>query len=71
MTFFPEMLFASSISNKNPSTWQCPVTYVSGSDSVNSIQYTYCMYLLRDSVVGIVTGYGLDDREVGVRVPVG
>jgi hypothetical protein len=25
----------------------------------------------RDSVVGIVTGYGLDDREVGVRVPVG
>jgi hypothetical protein len=25
----------------------------------------------RDSVVGIVTGYGLDDRGVGVRVPVG
>jgi hypothetical protein len=25
----------------------------------------------RDSVVGIPTGYGLDDREVGVRVPVG
>jgi hypothetical protein len=25
----------------------------------------------RDSVVGIATGYGLDDREVGVRVPVG
>jgi hypothetical protein len=25
----------------------------------------------RGSVVGIVTGYGLDDREVGVRVPVG
>jgi hypothetical protein len=25
----------------------------------------------RDSVVGIGTGYGLDDREVGVRVPVG
>jgi hypothetical protein len=24
----------------------------------------------RDSVVGIVTGYGLDDRGVGVRVPV-
>jgi hypothetical protein len=23
----------------------------------------------RDSVVGIATGYGLDDREVGVRVP--
>jgi hypothetical protein len=23
----------------------------------------------RDSVVGIVTTYGLDDREVGVRVP--
>jgi hypothetical protein len=25
----------------------------------------------RDSVVGITTGYGLDDRMVGVRVPVG
>jgi glutamine synthetase len=31
-------------------------------------------YLLlgsRDSVVGIATSYGLDDRGVGVRVPVG
>jgi hypothetical protein len=25
----------------------------------------------RDSAVGIATGYGLDDRNVGVRVPVG
>jgi hypothetical protein len=25
----------------------------------------------RDSSVGIVTGYGLDDQGVGVRVPVG
>jgi hypothetical protein len=25
----------------------------------------------RDSVVGIANGYGLDDRGVGVRVPVG
>jgi hypothetical protein len=25
----------------------------------------------RDCVFGIATGYGLDDREVGVRVPVG
>jgi hypothetical protein len=25
----------------------------------------------RDSVVGIATGYGLDDQGVGVRVPVG
>jgi hypothetical protein len=24
-----------------------------------------------DSVVGVATGYGLDDREVGVRAPVG
>jgi hypothetical protein len=24
-----------------------------------------------DGVVGIATGYGLDDREVGVQVPVG
>jgi hypothetical protein len=27
--------------------------------------------MLRDSTVGIATGYGLDDRVVGVRVPVG
>jgi hypothetical protein len=25
----------------------------------------------RDSVVGIATSYGLDDRGVGIRVPVG
>jgi hypothetical protein len=25
----------------------------------------------RDTIVGIATGYGLDDRGVGVRVPVG
>jgi hypothetical protein len=25
----------------------------------------------RDSAVGIATGYGLDNREFGVRVPVG
>jgi hypothetical protein len=29
------------------------------------------MALNWDSVVGIATGYGLDDRGVGVRVPVG
>jgi hypothetical protein len=36
--------------------------------------YTYCVYLLHiynDSSVGIETGYGMDDREVGVQVPVG
>jgi hypothetical protein len=26
---------------------------------------------LRESVIGIATGYRLDDRGVGVRVPVG
>jgi hypothetical protein len=33
----------------------------------------FVTYLLvsRDSAVGIATGYGLDDCEVGVRVPVG
>jgi hypothetical protein len=28
-------------------------------------------YRNRDSVVGIATSYGLDDRGIGVRVPVG
>jgi hypothetical protein len=31
---------------------------------------TYIMWS-RDSAVGIATGYGLDERGVGVRVPVG
>jgi hypothetical protein len=31
----------------------------------------YTLYRSRDSSVGIATGYGLDDRGVGVRVPVG
>jgi hypothetical protein len=29
------------------------------------------LYRSRDSIVGIATGQGLDDREIGVRVPVG
>jgi hypothetical protein len=38
------------------------------------IKYGEVIYRLwesRDSVVGIETGYGVDDQEVGVRVPVG
>jgi hypothetical protein len=31
----------------------------------------YYVLMSQDSVVGITTGYGLDDRRVGVRVPVG
>jgi hypothetical protein len=36
------------------------------------IQYFYVYIIIRSrvSVVGIATGYGLDDRGVGVRVPV-
>jgi hypothetical protein len=49
----------------------------------NSVNGTMTMYgifelklihlsvVSRDSAVGIATGYGLDDIEVGVRVPVG
>jgi hypothetical protein len=37
------------------------------------IYFTFLMSLMwsRDSVVGIATSYGLDDRGVGVRVAVG
>jgi hypothetical protein len=40
---------------------------------VHTILESYRVGLLRsrDSVVGIATGYGLDDGGVGVRVPVG
>jgi hypothetical protein len=40
-------------------------------DNHHHIYYKYKYSLWsRKSVVGIATGYGLDDREVGVRVPV-
>jgi hypothetical protein len=38
-----------------------------------SLQYLLVLYMLHgslDSIVGIVTSYGLDDRGAGVRVPV-
>jgi hypothetical protein len=38
----------------------------------NKLKYCITKYnRSRDSAVGIATGYGLNDREVGVRVPVG
>jgi hypothetical protein len=49
------------------------------SDLLNGL-YNSCLYIFlqlplssrsRDSVVSIATSYGLDDRGVGVRVPVG
>jgi hypothetical protein len=43
--------------------------------NICSVSATLCLatYFVqsRDSVVGIATGYGLEDRGVGVRVPVG
>jgi hypothetical protein len=40
---------------------------------VMRVQSNFCQNPLRsqDSAVGITTGYGLDDRVVGVRVPIG
>jgi hypothetical protein len=39
--------------------------------SYDDDDYDYYYYFRsRDSVVGLATGYGLDDREVGVRAPV-
>jgi hypothetical protein len=39
----------------------------------HNIIYIYIRHMITDgdSIVGIATGYGLDDREIGVRVPVG
>jgi hypothetical protein len=40
--------------------------------SLYGLSGSYCYFWRsRDSSVGIATGYGLDDRGVGVRVPVG
>jgi hypothetical protein len=33
--------------------------------------HSFLIQLSRDSSVGIATGYGLDDRTIGVRFPVG
>jgi hypothetical protein len=35
------------------------------------LSHVFLVYQSRNSVVGIATSYGLDDRGVGVRVPVG
>jgi hypothetical protein len=35
------------------------------------INYMHMFRRSRDNVVGVATGYGLDDRGDGVRVPVG
>jgi hypothetical protein len=36
-----------------------------------NIPCTHIIVRIRDNVVGIATGYGLDDREIGVRIPIG
>jgi hypothetical protein len=43
----------------------------SGTFHISKQIYFYIMQMSRDSEVGIATSYGLDDRGVGVRVPVG
>jgi hypothetical protein len=35
------------------------------------LMFVFLKQMSRDSVVGIATGYGLDNRGVGVRVPIG
>jgi hypothetical protein len=49
-----------------------------GSESVKSLRSLYVRHafitdamMFRGSAVGIATGYGLDDRGIGVPVPVG
>jgi hypothetical protein len=39
--------------------------------SVNEFKNGYIPRRSLDSAVGIATGYGLDDRGVGIRIPVG
>jgi hypothetical protein len=53
--------------------------YIATLLALNASPFFFSMFLdiklailgSRDSVVGIATGYGPDDRGVGVRVPVG
>jgi hypothetical protein len=39
--------------------------------NTDSIKSTVHLKASRDSTVGIATGYGLDGRGIGIRVPVG
>jgi hypothetical protein len=51
-----------------------PVNYEMPQEPESSNTSYYSIYLIlksRDSVVCIATGYGLDERGFGVRVPVG
>jgi hypothetical protein len=48
-----------------------PVHFVSTAKQNPSMSVAAIYIRSRDSVVGTATGYGLDDRGVGVRVPVG
>jgi hypothetical protein len=54
---------------------QTDITSFLALETILSLQSDDCLfnylYVCRDSSVGIATGYRLDDREVGVRVPVG
>jgi hypothetical protein len=50
---------------------QIPVIGLSEKFTLQKFCGRYKCTRSRDSVVGIATGYGLDDRVVGVRVPVG
>jgi hypothetical protein len=53
-----------------------PILLLSSGHVLNCYQWSLFLHIhtqwgSRDSSVGIATGYGLDDRVVGVRVPVG
>jgi hypothetical protein len=55
---------------KDEGTSRMPVVYVHVGFNLFSVFYRG-LNRSRDSVVGIATSYGLDDRGVGVQVPVG
>jgi hypothetical protein len=68
--------YITSLISYQVSAW--PVTLITGSLLEFGLKCHFlhikpCHILIRsrDSVVGIATGYGLDDRGVGVQVPVG
>jgi hypothetical protein len=63
VTFHNKLTFYGE--GSNPPSWRTTPCRLSAT------AYSVYSQLIRDSVVGIATGYGLDDRGVGVRVPVG
>jgi hypothetical protein len=57
--------------SRNSTTFRFKQFYYETKQDVNSLAIIAIVVIIITSSVGIATGYGLDDRGVGVLVPLG